>query len=732
MTGRATLAAALLASGTTIAVQVGSKATRDALFLSNFPVTSLPTMVMISAILSMAVVLWATGRMTAKGPARTVPLVYGASAALLLTEWALMGRLPRLSAVLLYLHIGALGALLVSGFWSLVTESIDPRTAKRRIGWIGGAGTAGGLLGGVLAERVAAGGGLAVMFPVLIGLHAVAVMAIQALRPARRTAGPPAPRRERHSALDGLRLLTQTPYLRTLALLVLIASVSEGLLDYVFKGRAAAAMGSGPELLRLFAAFYTGVALLTFLVQTLLGRVAFQRLGLGGSVSTLPVSIAAGSVAALAVPGLGSAALARGAESVTYSSFYRMGHEILFSPLPREERRATKTILDVGVMRVGDIVGSGIIQSGLFLLPGQIFSALLALLLGLAAAGIAVARKLQTGYRLTLERALVAQGRQLPDTGPDPWQSAALETVAAFDVRQLSGLETLDLGASEPDSLVPPGDTIEDAELAAIAELRSGDASRILRVIQRGPPAPGLIPHLIPLLARDDVTGAAIRCLREIAPRITGQLLDALLDPDQEFTIRRRIPGILAHAPSQRAVDGLLLALADRRFEVRYRSGQALARLREAHPELSIAEATVYRALLAEVQVDRAIWDGQRLLDQLDDLEETGVLDRFLRDRAGRSLEHVFTMLTLVLPAEPLRIAFRGLFTDDQLLRGTALEYLEASLPEPVRVRLWPYLEAPRTAPRPARPREAIMAELLQSNESIVLNLEEIRKRLRD
>jgi hypothetical protein len=49
-------------------------------------------------------------------------------------------------------------------------------------------------------------------------------------------------------------------------------------------------------------------------------------------------------------------------------------------------------------------------------------------------------------------------------------------------------------------------------------------------------------------------------------------------------------------------------------------------------------------------------------------------------------------LLGLVLPTEPLQIAFRSLHADDPYLRGTALEYLEEVLPAPIRQRLWPYL----------------------------------------
>jgi hypothetical protein len=73
-----------------------------------------------------------------------------------------------------------------------------------------------------------------------------------------------------------------------------------------------------------------------------------------------------------------------------------------------------------------------------------------------------------------------------------------------------------------------------------------------------------------------------------------------------------------------------------------------------------------------------------------------------MRRRWPAQLEHVFNLLGLALPAEPLRIALQALHTDDATLRGTALEYLESVLPDDVRAPLWPLLEAAGSAPGPA------------------------------
>jgi AAA family ATP:ADP antiporter len=736
-TNRPAVLAAATASAAMIAFQVAGKATRDALFLSSFPVTRLPLMVIASAVISLLVVLWAVRRMSRYGPWRFIPAMFATSVVLLLLEWALFSRAREAAAVLVYLHFTVLGALLISGFWSMVNERFDPRTAKRQMGRIGAAGTVGGLIGGLLAERTAAMFSVDYMLPLLAGLHLVAFFGVRALRKTRpvRAADhvrPPAPT----TILDGLRMVGRNSYLRNLTTLVILCTVSEGLLDFVFKSRATAVYGNGDHLLRVFAAFYTGVALLTFLVQSAIGRVALERMGLSGAVGSLPAAVGVTGVGALLVPGFWSAALSRGTEAVLHNSLFRSGYEILFTPLPRHEKRATKTMIDVGAVRIGDIVGAALVQLAIMLLARGAVAVLLGTAVVLAAVSLLITRMLQDGYRQTLEKSLVAHGvdEDFALASATMEFPTVFETLSTIDLGYMAGVKTpsmdplpvIDSGGPAPMPEVGPA----DPTMARIMELRSGDRGRVRAALEAGALVPALVPNVIPLLAWDEVARSAADALRGIAPAIVGQLLDALLDPEQEFSVRRRIPGILISAPTDRTVDGLLQGLQDKRFEVRYRAGRALVELQQRH-ELRVPADRVVAAVEREVTVDRSIWESQRLLGGLEDASEAPLMDEFLQKRAGRSMEHVFTMLSLVLPPAPLKIAYRGLYTDDDQLRGTALEYLENALPDTIRRRLWPFLEDRRTGGSTGRAREEIIADLLASNQSIALNLEELRKKVR-
>jgi hypothetical protein len=134
----------------------------------------------------------------------------------------------------------------------------------------------------------------------------------------------------------------------------------------------------------------------------------------------------------------------------------------------------------------------------------------------------------------------------------------------------------------------------------------------------------------------------------------------------------------------------------------------------------------VLEVVRREIEVGRGVWESRRLIDLADE-ESSPMEAELLRDRADRSLEHLFTLLSLILPRETLRLAFHGLHTDDSHLRGTALEYLETVLPENTWAKLLPLLEPNDTGSRTRRPPGEALRELLASRESIFLAIQRER-----
>jgi hypothetical protein len=173
----------------------------------------------------------------------------------------------------------------------------------------------------------------------------------------------------------------------------------------------------------------------------------------------------------------------------------------------------------------------------------------------------------------------------------------------------------------------------------------------------------------------------------------------------------------LSAYPTQAAADALILGTEDERFEVRYECGRALLRITASEAAIVIPLETAISIVGREVANSKEVWDSQPVPEfDEEENEPPALIDRLLRDRLDRSLEHVFSILALVLDRESIRIAFKALHQEDERLRGTALEYLETVLPDEIRDAVWPFLGEARPM-RPARPASEILADLADARE---------------
>jgi hypothetical protein len=676
--------AAMAVAALMIAHQVAGKAARDGIFLSQFSSASLPVIVAAAAALSILSSL-KRGRTLARiGPQRITAMSFAASALLHALEWALLPHHPRIAACAIYLHVVAFGAILLSGFWSLMNESFDPRSAKQVFGRISGMGTLGGLMGGVLAERVAAWISPAAVVLALAILHLLCAGLLWRAFPHTQ------PREGNEAAgSTAIQALRRYPFLLTVAGLLLAVSIGTALLDFVFKAQAAQTIGKGASLVRFFGLYYTGTSLLVFLVQTTVTRFALEHGGLAASAGTLPASIAAGSVLAFLTPGFPALAAVRGLEILTRGSVFRAAYELFYTAVAPAEKRAVKSVIDVGVDRLGDAIGAGAVSVFLFLTPARYGGILLSATVA-AGVALALAIRLRTGYLVALEKSLLNRAVELdPALIEDGTTRSVLMKTAA--PRRQPTAPSIPVAAAAP----KPEPARIDAFLRLATELRSGDPARVTAAAGKVAKEDwAAAPLLINLLAWDPAMEAARDALRRIGPGITGMLTDVLLDVQGDFTIRRRIPRILAYIPDSRAVDGLFAALDDSRFEVRFYAARALYLLLRDHRDLSVAPDRIWAAVQREISTQRSMWQKNRLLDTRGTQDADWYFDEELQDRADRNLEHLFTLLSMLLPGDAVRIAFRALHSEDRQLRGTAFEYLESATPQHTRRALLELLES--------------------------------------
>jgi hypothetical protein len=675
-----------------IAQQVGANAARDWLFLSSYPVTSLPYFVAAAALIALPAAQ-GSGRLLLRfGPARLVPFLLALSAALFVSEWLLLGQ-PRVASVLLYMHSSVLGAIAVSAFWSLLNERFDPHSAKAMMARVAGAATLGGLIGGIGAERVGALLPSGALLLVLGILGAISTAGVLTIRRGAPTAAPSATASEPpRSAWAELR---RVPLLRELAIVTALGAVMASLVDYLLKAEAVAWLGSGKPLVRFFGLFYAATGIGAFLLQATVGRLALSRLGLGGSVASHPVVVGTAGFLGFIVPAPWGGILPRALDMTLRNSVARAGYELLYTPLPQAAKRAAKSVIDVTCDSAGKGAGALLVMLLTRIQPAHaLFAVNLAGVLA-AAADVLVARRLRASYVLELEGGLRQQSGDL--------YLSAQQSLSDFTmVGTMIGMD--------PDAIrqalgEPPSITAEiDPVVAALSALRSGNSARIRATLENLPRDPALIGALVPLLANRQVLRPTIAALESFGPRAAGEMVSALLDSSTHETVQRRLPAVLKSCGSPLARDGLLAALDLPNFQVRLRATRALLALTEQYPNLSVPTGI-------------ALGAAERQLRSAED--------------SPQIREYVCNLLALALEREPMRIAAQAFESDDSYLRGTSLEYLETVLPPALFSALRPWF-ASGSARATAQPRAAaeVKKDLMKAGATMTMSLADVRRHL--
>ncbi|MGH9592583.1 MAG: hypothetical protein ACRD5L_05790 [Bryobacteraceae bacterium] len=714
---------AILVASLMMAWQVGAKTARDSLFLTVFEPKDLPSAIGASTIVALLVALLSAKLLRKFGPSRLIPSAFLVGAALHILEWVFRPLFPKPVSAFIYIHIVALGQMMLSGFWTLANERFDPREARKRFGQITAFGTLGALAGGLVADRVAVLGSSVMGSPGLLILLAVLQLACSAalfrFAPGRQAEkygeGPSFP-----------EMISGAPYLVLLAVFVLLVAMSAASLDYLFKYKAVEYFHKEPTLTRFFALFYAGTSVVTFGMQALMSGFWLRRFGPGRTVVTLPIAVAGASVFSLFMPGTISVIMSRAIEQLLRGSLYRSGYELFYTPMPAAEKRSIKTVIDIGADRLGESLAAATIKLLLGLGGEASVQPILAVTAVWSGVAVWLAFRLDKAYVTVLEKGLI---RQTVAIAPEDAEDYATKSVV---LRTSSGVSATGGEFHLPSGEAAPVIASTDPTLRRLTDLRSTDTMKVRAALQRSDPIdPLLVPQIIDLLGRDDVARLAHETLSKNVDRITGQLVDKLADSSVDFKIRRRIPRILAGSKSRLAWDGLFSQLHDDRFEIRQRCAKSLEKILQIHPAHRPEPPAVFEVVGKELAVSRGMLAKRAAPIAADHGPEDGdfmMVDEVLRERSSQNMTHIATLLGLVLPQQSVRLAFRALHTDDMKLRGVALEYLDSVLPKALREELSAQLEGPVPAPvqRGTQTEEAL-ANLLDASPSIMMRLEELR-----
>jgi AAA family ATP:ADP antiporter len=479
---------------------------RDALFLARLSPTRLPWVYL--AIAGVSVMLFAWQQQAASGPGNRNSLrnLLCGSALVTFGFWLLVRGHATWALYALYIWTGIFATLVIVRFWILAGDLFTVSQAKRLFAFIG-AGSAVGAISGAMLARV-----LTVALPAQhLLLAATGMLLLTALGPLRllpeldgQESRPPSSGAGTSEVARSLRIVWNQPFLRRLAGIVLVSTVTVTLVDFLFKS-AVARNVEADELGAFFAGAYLWLSVLGLVAQLLLVGPLLRRLGVSRVLSLLPALLMLGAVGVAAVGGLLAAFLLKSFDGALRHSLHRTATEVLFVPLAGELRSRVKGVVDVIGQRGGQALASlGILAT---IAVGHAELILGLVVIALAAAWIRIAISLQTHYLALFRETL---------------DEVALRTNLEFPGLDLTSLEALIAALSSPH---------DDEVLAAIDLLAQQDRVRLIPALIFYHPSARVVVRALELFtraAREDFLPLTSRLLEHPEPDVRAATLRSL------------------------------------------------------------------------------------------------------------------------------------------------------------------------------------------------------------
>ena len=284
---------------------------------------------------------------------------------------------PGTVAKVFYVWMSVFNLFVVSVFWSVCADLARPAQGRRLFGPIAAGGSAGTIVGSLIARDYATKVDPWVLVLVACALLEAAVWAmVMVERTGRRLTGAAEDRPvdERAAAraiggrpLDGLANLVRSPYLAGIAGYALCAATFATFV-YLAQGKiVSVALPDDGERASFLATVELWTGLTTIGLQALATSRLLRWVGPGLVLALLPLAQGLGVVGLTLWPTLAMAtAVTAGGRAITHA-MSRPARELLFTAVPREDRFKTKNVIDTWIYRFGDF-GAVWLQRGLVLI----------------------------------------------------------------------------------------------------------------------------------------------------------------------------------------------------------------------------------------------------------------------------------------------------------------------------------------------------------------------------
>ena len=294
-----------------------------------------------------------------------LPAVYGFVVINLLGFYlAFSSGVTAVTAAAFFIWLSGFNLIVVSLFWSNVSDAFTTEQSHRLYGYIFAGGTAGALAGPALTTYLARYVSSAALLGISAGLLVAAAGCMVLLRrshPGTESAG--AARPIGGSVLAGVPLTLKLPSLRGVTLLVICYTAVHTVLYVEIADLARHTYPDSGARTAFFASLDLSVNALALGLQVLLTRPIVQRFGLAVGLALVPVVVLAGLVAngfsRTAMLLVGTQIVNRAGEF----ALVRPGREMIFTTVDAESRYKAKNFIDTVVYRGNDTVVSWLVAT---------------------------------------------------------------------------------------------------------------------------------------------------------------------------------------------------------------------------------------------------------------------------------------------------------------------------------------------------------------------------------
>jgi AAA family ATP:ADP antiporter len=273
-----------------------------------------------------------------------------------------------------FVWVGIFSLTTIAQFWSYANEIYTRPEGDRLFPLIAIGSTAGAPVGAAAAARMFGHGRSPFLMMEIAAALLLVHLALYRVVAARMAATAGRPAAEPIKGGNGFALVLKSPYLRLVALLLVLLNIVNTVGEYIL-GQAVVAhadaqllLGSSFDKEAYIGTFYGHYFFLTNLAAIVLQAFVVSRLvkrfGITGALYALPVVALCAYGTAAAGAALSLLLYVKVAENSTDYSVMNTAKQLIWLPTSREEKYKGKQAIDTFFVRMGDMIAAGVVFVG--------------------------------------------------------------------------------------------------------------------------------------------------------------------------------------------------------------------------------------------------------------------------------------------------------------------------------------------------------------------------------